>query len=312
MAEQAANKIPSDCVVCMGSRPLLRVGSSSVNSICVLDLMKNYMKNECKIWDTAHPVTPAQKNKPVFNRAMARQNFTCIFLKGNDAPIGNISDGQCAETLQAPFFQPVSRADVWWWCGGDRIFDSTGKCALVTLLFPISVVPVTLDDLAVAPEHFKDALGLLHCSRRSKPTWLGADEPTYIDAIGVPRGVLDEYKLADQIFKQQKIKKPLGPDLVSPSCLKVCGDQLVPVFTKIFNRSLELSEVPTCFKLTTIIPIPKKAAVSGLNDYRPVALTFVVIKSFERLVLDHLKSVMVPQLDPLEFAFQANRFVLHP
>ncbi|XP_061675353.1 uncharacterized protein LOC133500553 isoform X2 [Syngnathoides biaculeatus] len=167
-------------------------------------------------------------------------------------------------------------------------------------------------DLAVAPEHFKDALGLLHCSRRSKPTWLGADEPTYIDAIGVPRGVLDEYKLADQIFKQQKIKKPLGPDLVSPSCLKVCGDQLVPVFTKIFNRSLELSEVPTCFKLTTIIPIPKKAAVSGLNDYRPVALTFVVIKSFERLVLDHLKSVMVPQLDPLEFAFQANRFVLHP
>lgn len=32
----------------------------------------------------------------------------------------------------------------------------------------------------------------------SKP-WLTADDPTYIDAIGVPRGVPDEYKLANQI-----------------------------------------------------------------------------------------------------------------
>ena len=43
-----------------------------------------------------------------------------------------------------------------------------------------------------------------------------------------------------QLFQKQKIRKAPGPDGVSPSCLKVCADQLAPIFTRIFNRSLEL------------------------------------------------------------------------
>ncbi|KAF0029541.1 hypothetical protein F2P81_018646 [Scophthalmus maximus] len=48
------------------------------------------------------------------------------------------------------------------------------------------------------------------------------------------------------------------------------------------------------------------ARPTGLNDYRPVALTSVVLKSFERLVLSHLKDVTDPILDPLQFAYRAN------
>ncbi|KAI3375837.1 hypothetical protein L3Q82_004114 [Scortum barcoo] len=40
---------------------------------------------------------------------------------------------------------------------------------------------------------------------------------------------------------------------------------------------------------TTIIPIPKTSTVTGLNDYRPVALTPIVMKCFERLVMAHIK-----------------------
>ena len=96
---------------------------------------------------------------------------------------------------------------------------------------------------------------------------------------------------------------------MSSSCLKVCADQLAPIFTKIFNRSLELCEVPSCFKHSMIILVPKKSSITGLNDYRPVALTSVVMKSFERLVLTHLKDLTGPLLDPLQFAYRANRSV---
>ncbi len=47
----------------------------------------------------------------------------------------------------------------------------------------------------------------------------------------------------------------------------------------------------------------------GLNDYRPVALMSVAIKSFERLVLAYLKASGGPWLDPLQFAYRANRSV---
>ncbi|KAM3872975.1 laminin subunit beta-4 [Diretmus argenteus] len=109
------------------------------------------------------------------------------------------------------------------------------------------------------------------------------------------------------LFKSQNPRKAAGPDSVSPAVLKHCADQLAPVFTYIFNTSLELCHVPACFKASTIIPIPKRAKVTSLNDYRPVALTSVVMKVLERLVLACLKSITDPVLDPLQFTYRANR-----
>ncbi|KAL0161486.1 hypothetical protein M9458_045211, partial [Cirrhinus mrigala] len=112
-----------------------------------------------------------------------------------------------------------------------------------------------------------------------------------------------------QVFRKNKRRKAPGPDGVTPTCLKTCADQLAPIFSQIFNRSLELCEVPSCFKRSTIIPVPKKPKITGLNDYRPVALTSVVMKSFEKLVLAYLKDITGPLLDPLQFAYRANRYV---
>ncbi len=107
-------------------------------------------------------------------------------------------------------------------------------------------------------------------------------------------------------LQEEQKKKGTRPRRVTSACLKTCADQLAPIFTQIFNRSLELCEVPSCFKCSTIIPVPKKPKITGLNDYRPVALTSVVMKSFEKLVLAYLKDITGPLLDPLQFAYRAN------
>ncbi len=70
-----------------------------------------------------------------------------------------------------------------------------------------------------------------------------------------------------QVLKKNKRRKAPGPDGVSPACLKTCTDQMAPIFTQIFNRSLELCKVPSCFKHSTIIPIPKRPKITELNDY---------------------------------------------
>ncbi|KAI2645561.1 RNA-directed DNA polymerase from mobile element jockey [Labeo rohita] len=96
-----------------------------------------------------------------------------------------------------------------------------------------------------------------------------------------------------QVFRKNKRRKAPGPDGVTSACLKTCDDQLAPIFSQIFNRSLELCEVPSCFKRSTIIPVPKKHKITGLNDHRPVALM----------------TSPDPILDPLQFAYRANRSV---
>ena len=79
------------------------------------------------------------------------------------------------------------------------------------------------------------------------------------------------------------------------------------MFTDIFNLSLSQSVVPTCFKMVTIVPVPRKTKVTSLNDYRPVALTSVIVKCFERLGKDHIASILPNNLDPLQFAYRPNR-----
>ncbi len=89
-------------------------------------------------------------------------------------------------------------------------------------------------------------------------------------------------------------RKAPGPDNIPGRVLRDCAVELTDVFTDIFNISLSQAVVPTCFKATTIIPVPKKSSPSCFNDYRPVALTPIPMKCFERLVMQHIKSVLPP------------------
>ncbi len=102
-------------------------------------------------------------------------------------------------------------------------------------------------------------------------------------------------------------RKAPGPDNIPGRVLRDCAVELTDVFTDILNISLSQAVVPTCFKATTIIPVPKKSSPSCFNDYRPVALTPILMKCFERLVMQHIKSVLPPSLDPFRFAYRSNR-----
>ena len=86
------------------------------------------------------------------------------------------------------------------------------------------------------------------------------------------------------------MNKAAGPDNIPGCVLKTWANQLVDVITDIFNISLSQESVPNCFKTATIISVPKKStSVLSLNDYRPVALTPILMKCFEKLVFKRIK-----------------------
>ena len=101
------------------------------------------------------------------------------------------------------------------------------------------------------------------------------------------------------IIKQVNINK--GPDGLPGRVLRACADQLTTVFTDMFNLSLVESVIPTCFKPTTIVPVPNKVKVTCLNDYRPVVLTSVAMKCFERLFMAHIHTIILTTSFPTVF-----------
>jgi len=78
-----------------------------------------------------------------------------------------------------------------------------------------------------------------------------------------------------QVFRENQRRKAPGPNSVSPACLKTCADQ-----------SPHASNAPPSS--------PSKRNPKLLNDYKPVALTSVFMKSFEILVLAYLKASTGP------------------
>ena len=109
------------------------------------------------------------------------------------------------------------------------------------------------------------------------------------------------------VLSRINVHKAAGPDGIPGRVLRACSGELAGVLTDIFNLSLAHAVVPACFKSTSIVPIPKNSNPSSLNDYRPVALTPIITKCLEQLVLAHFKSCLPPTLDPHQFAYRQNR-----
>ncbi len=60
-------------------------------------------------------------------------------------------------------------------------------------------------------------------------------------------------------LKRVNVRKAARPDGITGHVLRSCADQLAGLFTSIFNESLATSVVPTSFKKSVIIPVPKNS-----------------------------------------------------
>ncbi|TWW59260.1 hypothetical protein D4764_06G0007900 [Takifugu flavidus] len=79
--------------------------------------------------------------------------------------------------------------------------------------------------------------------------------------------------------EEEQARKLMCPDGISSRLLKFCADQLYWIFSHTFNLSLKLGRVSQLWKTSCIVPVPKTPHPKELNSYRPVALTFHLMKT---------------------------------
>ncbi|XP_077985174.1 uncharacterized protein LOC144439815 [Glandiceps talaboti] len=108
-------------------------------------------------------------------------------------------------------------------------------------------------------------------------------------------------------FKSLNVRKTAGPDNITGKLLKECCTQLAPIFSRLFQLSIDTHTVPHYWKKSCIIPIPKIPRPTKNNDFRPVALTSIPMKCLERILLKYLVSQTSLYQDPLQFAYRQHR-----
>ncbi|KAK3538973.1 hypothetical protein QTP86_023577, partial [Hemibagrus guttatus] len=175
--------------------------------------------------------------------------------------------------------------------------------------------------ITVAKKQYRENLDSFYSNADAGQMWQGLQHitdyrPTTSTTISSSDSLPDDLNTFYSRFKTssdntealRKInpRNSAGPDNIPGQALRACATELADVLTSNFNLSLSQSTVPTCFKTTTIVPLPKKSPPTCLNDYRPVALTPHIMKCFQRVVLAHIQSSIPDTLDPLQYAYRSN------
>ncbi|KAK0142184.1 RNA polymerase I-specific transcription initiation factor RRN3 [Merluccius polli] len=73
--------------------------------------------------------------------------------------------------------------------------------------------------------------------------------------------------------------------------------------------SKDKGQISQIWKRSTIIPVAKSKHPKELKDFRPVALTSLVMNIFEKMIKDEIMYLVSGKLDPLQFAYQTGKSV---
>uniref|UniRef100_A0A8C5MV01 Uncharacterized protein n=1 Tax=Leptobrachium leishanense TaxID=445787 RepID=A0A8C5MV01_9ANUR len=197
----------TNCYVCGTARPHLRTVPLNIPEDieeCFLSLFTNttLSHDACKEWKSKYPL---QKRNPRLSESITIYpgNYTCYSSWGTGGRVvGNFTEGYCAQysavEKEKVQNQVISLGDVYWICGDMRVRSRLvgawdGECALAKAIMPLHILPFD-DDLPTA-----HTSGLTRQRREANSVPGSFDPHVYLDVIGVPRGVPNEFKARDQV-----------------------------------------------------------------------------------------------------------------
>ena len=109
------------------------------------------------------------------------------------------------------------------------------------------------------------------------------------------------------ILDNLDINKAQGPDAISGAVLRNCSETLAYPLSILFNLSYNTGYIPQEWKLANAVPVHKKDDKNKVTNYRPISLTSLVMKVFERILYDELLIRTIDKIDTRQHGFLRNR-----
>jgi hypothetical protein len=112
-----------------------------------------------------------------------------------------------------------------------------------------------------------------------------------------------------KLLRDLNTNKAAGPDNIPPWILKTAAEELAPILTDFFQRTLDEGVLPSQWRDANICGIFKKGDKTKPSNYRPVSLTSVICKMMEHVlhsnIMGHLDNNDI--LTDRQHGFRAKR-----
>ena len=109
---------------------------------------------------------------------------------------------------------------------------------------------------------------------------------------------LNRYDCANQeteiLLRGIKPHSATGPDGVTSWRLRSFSEDIAPSVSSLFNLSIRVGRIPSDWKLSHVVPIPKGSSCHDIQSFRPISLLSILSKCLEKhlyqLLLEHFES----------------------
>ena len=97
--------------------------------------------------------------------------------------------------------------------------------------------------------------------------------------------------------------KAQGPDGIHGKILKNCAISIAYPLSVIYNMSYKTGIIPEEWKLGHIVPVHKKGCKGSVENYRPISLTCLVMKIFEKIIRNKIMSICEKKINCEQHGF---------
>ena len=113
-------------------------------------------------------------------------------------------------------------------------------------------------------------------------------------------------------LKRINISKSKGPDGIHPKLLKELehNSSFVSAVTKLFQTCASSGKIPEQWKTANVTSLYKKGSRKDALNYRPVSLTCILCKLYEKLVRRHIMSFVSKKITPNQHGFVEGKSCL--
>ena len=108
-------------------------------------------------------------------------------------------------------------------------------------------------------------------------------------------------------LKNLNVNKAPGPDNFHGQILKNCSKSLSKPLSILFNMSYSEGVIPRDWKLAHVVPVHKKGSKNNVENYRPISLTSIIMKTFEKIVRVELMNRCADKILDLQHGFLPGR-----
>ena len=115
-----------------------------------------------------------------------------------------------------------------------------------------------------------------------------------------------------KLLKELDVNKSMGPDGVHPKLIKYLSqDQsFVDAIVLLFRACITERCIPEVWKTAIVVALHKKGSVHNPNEYRPVSLTCILCKVYEKLVREYILEGIEKAISSKQHGFTRGRSCL--